>query len=298
MSPPTDRREVIVVDGGQAGLAIGYLLAQQGRDFTILRTVRRGDDGYRVALDGRTCEAEQVVVATGPFQIPRVPPHADRLDPSIVQFHSAEYRTPDAIPDGAVLVVGGGNSGFQIAEELSRSHDVHLSIGARQIPLPQRILGRDLFRYLEATRLMSKTVESRIGQRMQHRETIIGSSPRKARRRHRITLHGRTVDASGSEVTVDDGATLAPGRSSGPPASDPTTPGSSYPYSTSAGASSTNAASPPRPASTSSDCPGSTREAPRCSDGSSTTLSTWRSRSPRSREPDPRGDRPEPRRRT
>jgi putative flavoprotein involved in K+ transport len=276
MSPPTDRREVIVVGGGQAGLAIGYLLAQQGRAFTILeaadtpaaawrsrwdslrlftpvrynslpgrafpghpdaypgrddvvayltdyardfelpvelnchvRSVRHGDDGYRVAFDGRTCEAEQIVVATGPLQIPRVPPHADRLDSSIVQCHSAEYRTPDAIPDGAVLVVGGGNSGFQIAEELSRTHEVHLSIGARQIPLPQRILGRDLFRYLETTRLMSKTVESRIGRRMQHRETLIGSSPRKARRRHRITLHGRTVDASGSEVTFDDGASLA-----------------------------------------------------------------------------------------
>jgi putative flavoprotein involved in K+ transport len=277
MSPPTDRREVIVVGGGQAGLAIGYFLAQQGRDFTILeaadtpaaawrarwdslrlftpvrynslpgrafpgnpdtypgrddvvayltdyardfelpvelsshvRSVRPGDNGYRVSLEGRTCEAEQIVVATGPFQILRVPPHADRLDPSIVQVPSTEYRTPDAIPDGAVLVVGGGNTGYQIAEELSRAHEVHLSIGARQTPLPQRILGRDLFRYLEATRLMSKTVESRIGRRMQHRETLIGSSPRKARRRHRITLHGRTVDASGSEVTFDDGATMAP----------------------------------------------------------------------------------------
>ena len=56
------------------------------------------------------------------------------------------------MPAGPVLVVGGGNTGFQIAEELSRTHEVHLSIGARQTPLPQRILGRDLFRYLEATR--------------------------------------------------------------------------------------------------------------------------------------------------
>ena len=48
-----------------------------------------------------------------------------------------------------MLVVGGGNTGYQIAEELVRSQEVHLAIGARQTPLPQRILGRDLFRYLE-----------------------------------------------------------------------------------------------------------------------------------------------------
>ena len=115
------------------------------------------------------------------------------------------------MPAGPVLVVGGGNTGFQIAEELVRTHEVHLSIGSRQTPLPQRILGRDLFRYLEATGLMSKTVDSRIGQRMQDRETLIGSSPRAARRRHGIHLHGRTVDVSGREVRFNDGSRLTPG---------------------------------------------------------------------------------------
>ena len=77
-----------------------------------------------------------------------------------------------------MLVVGGGNTGYQIAAELAQSREVHLAVGARQTPLPQRILGRDLFRYLEATGLMSKTVTSRIGQRMKDKETLIGSSPR------------------------------------------------------------------------------------------------------------------------
>ena len=271
----SERREVIVVGGGQAGLAVGYLLAQQGRQFTILeaadtaaaawrarwdsmrlftpvrydslpgrpfpgdpdsypgrddvaayltdyarefelpvelgsrvRAVRQGESGYLVDLDGRTYEAEQVVIATGPFQAPRVPDIAARLDPAIVQFHSGEYRRPQDVPAGPVLVVGGGNTGYQIAEELARTHKVHLSIGARQTPLPQRILGRDLFRYLEATGLMGKTVESRIGQRMQHRETLIGSSPRTARRRHGIELRGRTAAVSGSDVLFGDGGRL------------------------------------------------------------------------------------------
>jgi putative flavoprotein involved in K+ transport len=76
--------------------------------------------------------------------------------------------------------------------------------------LPQRILGRDLFRYLEATGLMAKTASSRVGQRMQRRETLIGSSPRTARRRHGIQLRGRTVDVAGHDVRFSDGSVLAP----------------------------------------------------------------------------------------
>jgi putative flavoprotein involved in K+ transport len=109
-----------------------------------------------------------------------------------------------------VLVVGGGNTGFQIAEELSRAHEVHLSIGSRQTPLPQRIAGRDLFDYLEALGVMRVNVESRLGQRLQYRETLIGSSPLVARRRYGIRLRGRTFDAQGSEVIFADGSRLAP----------------------------------------------------------------------------------------
>ena len=272
------RFDVVVVGGGQAGLAIGYHLAQQQRRFTILEAAdtpaaawrERWDSlklftpvrynslpglpfpgepasypgrddvvaylsdyarrfelpvelnsrvravqpnergGYRVELDDRTYETDQVVVATGPFQVPRVPPVAAGLDPDVVQLHSTAYRSPRQIPAGPVLVVGGGNTGYQIAEELSREHDVHLSIGSRQTPLPQRILGRDLFTYLEAARLMRVTVTSRPGRRLQHRETLIGSSPRAARRRHGIHLHGRAEHAHGRQVTFADGARMEP----------------------------------------------------------------------------------------
>ena len=194
-------------------------LTDYARDFELpvelssrVRAVRQGERGFLVELDDRSYEADQVVIATGPFQIPRVPALAERLDPGVSQFHSSKYRGPQDVPAGPVLVVGGGNTGYQIAEELARTHKVHLSIGARQTPLPQRILGRDLFRYLDATGLMDKTIESRIGRRMQHRETLIGSSPRAARRRHGIALRGRTDDVSGSEVRFSDGGRLVPAR--------------------------------------------------------------------------------------
>ena len=58
------------------------------------------------------------------------------------RIYSSKYRGPQDVPAGPVLVVGGGNTGYQIAEELVRTHKVHLSIGARQTPLPRRITAR------------------------------------------------------------------------------------------------------------------------------------------------------------
>jgi putative flavoprotein involved in K+ transport len=91
--------------------------------------LRRLDDGsFELRAGEETYRARQVVVATGPFHVPFVPPQAHGLDPSVTQLHSADYRNPQALPDGAVLVVGGGNSGFQIAEELAATRTVDLSI--------------------------------------------------------------------------------------------------------------------------------------------------------------------------
>src|SRR6185295_15151506 len=123
----------------------------------------------------------------------------------VVQFHSTAYRSPQAVPDGPVLVVGGGNTGYQIAEDLAGSHGVHLSIGSKQKPLPQRILGRDLFWYLDKTGLIRKPTTTRIGRRLQENEdTLIGSSPKRLRRQG-VELHERATEADGTEVTFNDG---------------------------------------------------------------------------------------------
>jgi cation diffusion facilitator CzcD-associated flavoprotein CzcO len=190
--------DVAVIGAGQAGLTIGYFLAQQGRQFVILEragsigaawrerwdsltlfTPRRynslpgqpfpgdpdgypnrdevisylesyakafdlpvelnspvlrltaEDDRFLIVIEGKIVEAEQVVVATGPFQTPYVPEVAGRLAPDVVQMHATGYRNPSDISEGSVLVVGGGNTGFQIAKELSNRPDyswIHLPI--------------------------------------------------------------------------------------------------------------------------------------------------------------------------
>ena len=272
-----NRYDVAVVGAGQAGLAIGRALVEQGKRFVILEasdsvgpswrnrwdslvlfTPRRYDalpglafpgdpdgyptrdevaayleryaehfelpielstpvrslgkdrDGFVLYVDGRAIRADAVVVATGPFQAPIVPPFAGDLAAEVFQTHSTGYRRPEDLPGGRVLVVGGGNTGFQIAKELAGSREVHLALGAHQTPLPQRLLGRDLFWWLTKLGLLSKTVDSRIGRRARGRDTLIGSSPRDAKRNgvvvqpRAVGAHGRTVRfADGSELEVD-----------------------------------------------------------------------------------------------
>jgi putative flavoprotein involved in K+ transport len=90
---------------------------------------RLSKNGNRFVLTAghRRFEAEQVVVATGAYQTPKVPAFASELDPTIVQMHSTGYRNPSQLREGGVLVVGGGNSGAEIAREASRGHPTWLS---------------------------------------------------------------------------------------------------------------------------------------------------------------------------
>jgi putative flavoprotein involved in K+ transport len=175
---------------------------------SAVRSMTKQGDRFVLGLDDGTIEADAVVVATGPFQTPRVPAFAPALVPDVFQIHSADYRVPGELPPGTVLVVGGGNTGFQIASELSATREVHLSIGSRQTSLPQRLLGRDLFWWLIKTRLFSKTVNSRVGRRLSSRDALIGSS-RRALQRHGVETEARATGASGHTVTFADGTELA-----------------------------------------------------------------------------------------
>jgi putative flavoprotein involved in K+ transport len=89
--------------------------------------VSREDDRYVVSAGERRFEAENVVVASGAYQQPRVPAFAAELDPGIVQLASTEYRRPSQLAEGAVLVVGAGNSGAEIALDVSGTHVTWLS---------------------------------------------------------------------------------------------------------------------------------------------------------------------------
>ncbi|MEI5673967.1 MULTISPECIES: MSMEG_0569 family flavin-dependent oxidoreductase [unclassified Nocardioides] len=100
----------------------------------VTRLTEREGGGFVLTTSGpdgeKTWEADHVVLATGGYHLPIVPSWASALDPSITQLQSADYRNADQLPEGAVLVVGSGQSGAQIAEDLHLAgRQVHLALG-------------------------------------------------------------------------------------------------------------------------------------------------------------------------
>jgi putative flavoprotein involved in K+ transport len=164
------------------------------------------DGAYVVATADMEFTASQVVIATGPFQVPFVPPIADEVDEVVFQIHSADYRNPAQLLEGGrVLVVGGGNSGFQIAEELAATRKVDLAVGKRIPSLPQRLLGKDLFWWLSGIGFMKVSTDSRLGRKLSKRDVLIGSSARRLRRSG-VTLRKRLVSVAGRRAVFDDGS--------------------------------------------------------------------------------------------
>lgn len=105
-------------------------------------TRNAGRPGFTIETSAGVIEAERVVAATGPFQKPVIPAILPE-DAGVTQLHSASYRNPGQLPEGAVLVVGAGSSGVQIADELARAgRKVYLSVGPHDRP-PRAYRGRD-----------------------------------------------------------------------------------------------------------------------------------------------------------
>jgi putative flavoprotein involved in K+ transport len=133
------------------GLLQGYataIAAPVREGVAVTRTLPRPDGGFLLETTGGPLEAANVVVASGAFQRPTRSPIRDALPGRLFQLHTAEYRNPEQLPDGAVLVVGSGQSGCQIAEELVRSgRDVYLSV-SRCPWIPRRRHGSDIVHWL------------------------------------------------------------------------------------------------------------------------------------------------------
>lgn len=130
----------------------------------------KGGDGYVIQAGSIEIEAKQVVVAMSNYQRSRIPAFAAELDPRIVQLHSSEYRSPSQLRKGGVLIAGAGNSGAEIALELSRHHETWMS-GRATGHVPFRIEG--FWGRLVLVRLVLRvlfhrimTIKTRMGRKM------------------------------------------------------------------------------------------------------------------------------------
>jgi len=115
------------------------------------------ENGYLVSTVEALMEARNVVVATGLYQKPKLPSFAGALSSRITQVHSRHYRNPQALPEGAVLVAGSGQSGCQIAQELYQcGRKVYLCVGSAG-RAPRRYRGKDIYEWLKLTGFIDRT---------------------------------------------------------------------------------------------------------------------------------------------
>jgi putative flavoprotein involved in K+ transport len=125
----------------------------------VLSVEPMAHQGYRIQTNERTFQAKNVVMATGFFQQPKIPPFAADLSPGLTQRHSSAYRNPESLPAGAVLVVGTGQSGCQIAEELyQQGRQLFLCTGSAG-RVPRRYRGKDVIEWLDLTGFIDLTPE-------------------------------------------------------------------------------------------------------------------------------------------
>jgi putative flavoprotein involved in K+ transport len=146
------------------------------REHTVVLSLEPRSGGWLVTTDQSVISCRAVVLATGPFQRPRVPAVSASLPDDAHQVHSADYRRPDLLPEGAVLVVGSGASGAQIAEDLLAAGRTTYVCVSRHRRVPRRFLGRDVFTWLVEIGLMDRTRADWVDDRMPPTVLVTGVS--------------------------------------------------------------------------------------------------------------------------
>jgi len=173
-----------------------------------VRRLTRDGERFTISLgdDSVTLEADNVIIATGAFQQPRIPAVAHQLSPDIQQLHSSEYRNPFALPSGPALVVGAGNSGAQIALELARHRKVWLA-GRDTGHMPRTLLGRDVFDWLWPV-LKHATLDTRVGRSLRRRASAGGDAligiPERELVRGGVVRVGRMESERGGQPVCGD----------------------------------------------------------------------------------------------
>jgi len=175
-----------------------------------VQSVLKQQGQFIVETSQGTIASNRLVVASGPFQRPNIPSFADKLSDGVKQLHTAEYRNAGDWPPGRLVIVGGGNSGGQIAYECASTHKVVLSAGKAINFLPYKVLGRSLFWWYERIGLLRKGPDTRLGRKlMSKQDPLYGFELKRAIASGALSLAPRAVDAEGDAVLFEDGSRVA-----------------------------------------------------------------------------------------
>ena len=173
---------------------------------TTVESVRAQDDGYVIDTNQGVWESRAVVLASGGFNLPRVPPEAERLPVFVASVTPHEYLGPDDLPDGGALVVGASATGIQIAEEIRRSgRPVTISVG-EHVRMPRVYRGRDIQWWMDRSGRLDERydeVDDLVRARHVPSPQLVGSVDRRTLDLNALTQAG--VKAVGRLSAIVDG---------------------------------------------------------------------------------------------
>jgi putative flavoprotein involved in K+ transport len=179
-----------------------------------VNSLSRADSLYRISTKGEVFSARNVIIATGPFQLPKIPSIATILDPKITQIHSSQYANPSSVKGDSVLVVGAGNSGAEIALELNQSgKDVWLS-GRDVGRIPANSPAGKVFNGRLIWWVMSRilNINTPIGRKVRKEEyshgTPLGRATRSELAGAGIHLVPRMIGVEAGQPQIEDGGVI------------------------------------------------------------------------------------------
>ncbi|TVZ51043.1 flavin-containing monooxygenase [Dokdonia sp. Hel_I_53] len=170
---------------------------------TLVTSVSKKKDKFYIKFNDGIYESKNVVVATGPFHIPYTPPCNTKISKNVLQFHSNYYKGVHQLKDGDALVVGGGDSGYQILDEISRdsSRTVYFSGDTKVKTLPQQFLGKTLWWWFTRIGFLRYNKYSWVGRVLSGvTQPVIGVDVKGILSRNNVIPVGRTKDAEGKKI--------------------------------------------------------------------------------------------------
>ncbi|MFS0788685.1 NAD(P)/FAD-dependent oxidoreductase [Shouchella sp. 1P09AA] len=172
----------------------------------VIKVSQKANRNYTIVTHNSTIEAHQVIVATGAFYTPFIPDIHDASIP--ITLHSANYRNANQIPEGKILIVGGGNTGVQIAAELSSTHEVHLSISKEPKRISTTLLGKSIFWWFDKLQILKLKPNTILGEKLRKAEPLIGHDFVTVL--NSVSIHGKLEEISNKVAYFKGKSSLEP----------------------------------------------------------------------------------------
>ncbi|TDN89086.1 putative flavoprotein involved in K+ transport [Salegentibacter sp. 24] len=173
---------------------------------TLVEQVSKEEDHFVLKHPNGELKTQNVIIATGPFHIPYTPSFSKKISEEVFQIHSNYYKNPGQLKQGPAMVVGAGDSGFQILDEISQTKRTTYFSGATDVRvLPQEILGKTLWWWFTKIGFLSFSRKTWLGKKLsQSKQPIIGTDVKGILKRNNVIPVGKTKNAKGEIIVTEN----------------------------------------------------------------------------------------------